>query len=65
MEAIQRLARRERLAVGEWVRRALREKWDTRPAADPEAKLQAVRRAARYSFPTADVVQMLKEIERD
>ncbi|HMC61968.1 MAG TPA: hypothetical protein VKJ01_22430, partial [Candidatus Solibacter sp.] len=61
---IQRLAKREHLTLGEWVRRALREARTSRPAIAPEAKLKAVRRAAAYSFPTADVGQMLDEIER-
>ena len=61
---IQRLAKREHLTLGEWVRRALREARTSRPAIEPEAKLKAVRRAAAYSFPTADVGQMLDEIER-
>ena len=64
MSDIQRLAKRERLTVGEWVRRALREARAARPAVEPETKLKAVRRAAEYSFPTADVKQMLSEIER-
>lgn len=64
MSAIQRLAKREDLTVGEWVRRALREVRMGRPAIEPETKLKAVRRAATYSFPTADVAQMLDEIER-
>jgi hypothetical protein len=34
------------------------------PASDPEAKLKAVRKASRYSFPTADIDQMLSEIEQ-
>ena len=41
MTDIQRLAKREHLTVGEWVRRA-----------------------AKYSLPTADIEQMLSEIER-
>jgi hypothetical protein len=61
---IQRLAKRERLTVGEWVRRALRDARASRPAIEPETKLKAVRRAAKYSFPTADIEQMLSEIER-
>jgi len=61
---IRRLAKREHLTLGEWVRRALREARTSRPAIEPEAKLKAVRRAAAYSFPTADVGQMLDEIER-
>jgi hypothetical protein len=64
MSEIQRLAKRERLTVGEWVRRALREARAGRPAVDPETKLKAVRRAVEYSFPTADIQQMLREIER-
>ena len=64
MSDIQRLARRERLTVGEWVRRALREARASRPVIEPETKLKAVRRAAKYSFPTADLEQMLSEIER-
>ena len=61
---IQRLARRERLTVGEWVRRALRDAHASRPAIDPETKLKAVRRGAKLSFPTADIERMLSEIER-
>lgn len=63
MSEIQRLAKRERLAVGEWVRRVLREARKSRPAIEPETKLKAVRRAAAYSFPTAEIGQMLNEIE--
>lgn len=64
MSEIQRLAKREHLSVGEWVRRVLREARASRPVIDPETKLKAVRRGAQYSFPTADVDQMLSEIER-
>jgi hypothetical protein len=64
MSDIQRLAKRERLTVGEWVRRALRDARASRPAIEPETKLKAVRRAAKYSFPTAGIEQMLSEIER-
>ncbi|HEY3455797.1 MAG TPA: hypothetical protein VGK64_14420 [Bryobacteraceae bacterium] len=61
---IQRLARRERVAVGEWVRRALRDARSRQPVNDSEFKLKAIRRAAEYSFPTADMEQMLREIEQ-
>ena len=64
MSDIQRLAKRERLTVGEWVRRTLRDARASRPAIDPETKLKAVRRGAKYSFPTAGMDQMLGEIER-
>ena len=64
MAEIQRFARRDRLTVGEWVRRVLREARMRRPASDPETKLKAIRKAAEHSFPTGDIDQMLKEIER-
>ena len=64
MSDIQRLAKRERLTVGEWVRRTLRDARASRPVIDPETKLKAVRRGAKYSFPTADIERMLSEIER-
>ena len=64
MSEIQRLARREHLTVGEWVRRTLREARLRQPVHDPETKLKAVRRAAEYSFPSGDVEQMLRENER-
>jgi len=64
MSDIRRLAKRERLTVGEWVRRTLREARMNRPVIEPEAKLKSVRRAVTYSFPTADIDQMLSEIER-
>lgn len=64
MSDIKRLAKRERLTVGEWVRRALRDARASRPVIDPETKLNAVRRGAQYSFPSADLDQMLSEIER-
>jgi len=64
MAEIQRSAKREHLPVGEWFRRALREAHAGRPLLDPQTKLKAVRGAAKYAFPTADVRQMLTEIER-
>ncbi len=64
MADLQRLAKRERLTLGEWVRRTLREARAGRPATEPEAKLKSLRRAVKYSFPTADVEQMLSETER-
>jgi hypothetical protein len=64
MAEIEKLARREKLTVGEWVRRALREARVGKPVTDSETKLKAVRRAAAYSFPTSDIDQMLKEIEK-
>lgn len=64
MSDIQRLARRDRLSVGEWVRRTLREARTQKPASDPETKLKVLRRGAEYSFPSADIDRMIGEIER-
>ena len=64
MEEIRRLARRERLTVGEWVRRVLREARSRQPVHEPQMKLKAVRKAAECSFPTADIEQMLAQIEQ-
>lgn len=64
MTELQRIAKREGLPVGEWVRRALREARASRPKTEPESKLRAIRRAAEYSFPTGDIEQMLGEIEQ-
>ncbi len=64
MLEIQRLARSERITVGEWVRRTLREARMRKPATDAETKLKAVRGAVAFAFPTADIETMLDEIER-
>jgi hypothetical protein len=64
MSEIRKLARREGLAVGEWVRRALRSARSERSPLDPQSKLEAVRQAVKHSFPTADIERMLEEIEQ-
>jgi Ribbon-helix-helix protein, copG family len=64
MNEIRRLARREKISVGEWVRRALRQERARQPVQEPQGKLRAVRRAVEYSFPTADIEKMLREIEQ-
>ena len=64
MAEIQRIARRAQVSVGEWVRSALREARTRKLVNGEETKLRAVGRAAEHSFPTADVPQMLAEIER-
>jgi hypothetical protein len=64
MEAIREDARRHGLTVSEWVRRALRAERRESLSREPARKLAAVRAAARHGFPTADIDQMLAEIER-
>jgi hypothetical protein len=64
MSDIRLLAQHERLTVGEWVRRTLREARKDKSVKDPATKLAAIRRAVEYDFPTADIDQMLREIEQ-
>jgi hypothetical protein len=63
MDEIRRIAKRERVTVGEWVRHALRTARARQPLSEPQIKLKAIRQAADYSFPTADIQKMLAEIE--
>jgi len=64
LREIQRIARRQRLTVAEWVRQALRVARRRAPGGDATRKLEAVRAAVRHSFPTAGVEEMLADIER-
>ncbi len=62
-QELRRTARRHRMTVAEWVRQALRGARRREPGQGPERKLDAVRAAARHEFPTADLEQMLADIE--
>ncbi len=63
LRAVQRAARAERMTVAEWVRQALRAARRRAPTADPRRKIESIRVAARHSFPSPDMEQMLAEIE--
>lgn len=60
---IQRIATENRMTVAEWVRDALRMAKQAYPHARSEQKLRALDRALAYEFPTADIDQMVGEIE--
>jgi hypothetical protein len=64
LREIQQLARLQRMTVAEWVRQALRAARRREPLGDPGKKLEIVRAAIRHSFPTADIDQMLLEMQR-
>ncbi len=64
LREIQRSARRNRMTVAEWVRQALRVARRSEPRSDAGKKLQVVRAAAEHNFPTADIGEMLRQIER-
>ena len=64
LKEIQKLARGQRMTTAEWVRQALRATRRAAPRGDAKKKLDAVRAATRHRFPTADIDQMLEQIER-
>jgi hypothetical protein len=64
LRELQRAARAERMTVAEWVRQALRAARRRAPTGDPARKLAVIRAASRHDFPTADIGEMLREIER-
>lgn len=64
MREVRRIARRRKMTVAEWVRQALRAARSETPEDDPAKKLAIVRVAARHAFPTAEIEQMLDEIDR-
>jgi hypothetical protein len=59
----RRLATRDGLTLSEWVRQKLRRAGRDEPSGSIDRKLSAIRAAARHDFPTADIDQMLHEIE--
>ena len=63
LSEIQRVARAQRMTVAEWVRQTLRAARSRESSGDIKKKLEVVRAAARHSYPTADMDQMLAEIE--
>ena len=61
---IQRIARAGYMSVAEWVHQALHAAKREEPLGDVSKKLEALRSAAKFEFPTADIDQMLAEIEQ-
>jgi hypothetical protein len=64
LEQIQQIARSQKMTVAEWVRQALRTMRRAGPSGDVKKKLEVVRAAARYDYPTGDIDQMLADIEK-
>ena len=60
---IQRVARSRHMPLAEWVRQALELARRREPSGSVAKKLEAIRAAARNSYPTADIDRMLGEIE--
>lgn len=61
---IQKIARARHMTIAEWVRQALAAARRYEPLGDMGKKLDVIRDSARHEFPTADVADMLAEIER-
>lgn len=61
---LQQMARAEGTTVSEWVRRTLRAARLAQATGDLDVKLSALRAATRHNFPTAEIDDMLRDIER-
>lgn len=64
MAEIRRLAQREGLTVGEWVRRTLRAARREQSPKPPQEKLAVLRHMGELRLPTGDIEQLLEETER-
>ena len=61
---IKRAARSRRMSIAEWVRQALDQAQRREPVGTVGKKLEVIRAAARFDYPTGDIGQMLAEIEK-
>ena len=61
---VHEAARMQGITTSEWVRQVLRQAERAASTGDPDAKLAAIRAAARHAFPTGDIDEMLGDIER-
>jgi hypothetical protein len=57
-------ARLRKISIAEWIRQALGIFRSSPPRRSVAQKIEAVRLAARFEFPTADIDAMLDEIEK-
>ena len=60
---IQRAARSRHRSLAEWVRQALEFARRLEPTGSSGEKLESVRLAVQHEYPSADIDQMLAEIE--
>ena len=63
-QALARAARRRGQAISQVVRDSVRRTVAEEPAMDPDRRIAAVLRFARFAGPTGDVQQLLAEIDR-
>ena len=62
-EEIREIASQNHMTVAEWVRQALRVARRQNPRRSVQAKMRVLKEAVRHSYPTADIDQILGEIE--
>ncbi len=60
---IQRMARSRHMSIAEWVRQALDLARRREPASNTGKKLDVIRAAVRYAYPTGEIDTILREIE--
>jgi hypothetical protein len=60
---IQRMARSRHMSIAEWVRQALDLARRREPITDVGKKLEIIRAAVRYDYPSGEIEDMLAEIE--
>jgi hypothetical protein len=60
---IQRMARSRHMSIAEWVRQALDLARRREPASNTGKKLDVIRAAVRYAYPSGDIDTILREIE--
>lgn len=60
---IQRAARSRRMSIAEWARQALQSARRQEPVGSMGKKLESVRIAAQFEFPTGDADRLQSEIE--
>lgn len=63
-EDLRRVAEAKGMTVSAWVRDVLRQARRGESSGDVERRLAVVRAAARHTFPTGDIEEMLADIER-
>ncbi len=61
---MQAAAKVRGVSLAEWVRGHLRDAVRATPTGSMQRKLDAVRAASQHAYPSADIEQMLEEIER-
>jgi hypothetical protein len=63
MKEIKKLAEQEKMTVSAWVRRAIAHEKRERPTLIAHKKIDVIRKASQYNFPSGDIDTITAEIE--